>query len=76
MSLEKNNQELKEVIDNATDPEFLEREVKLKLNYKKAGEEVAFIYRSNDSSASSSEDQKNLVSLPNYKKWWYWLLGE
>ncbi len=56
---------------------FLEKEARLKLNYKAQGEDVVFIYRDkNVKKASESVNfEKLLESLPNYQKWFFYLLG-
>ena len=55
---------------------FLEKEARLKLNYKAIGEEVAFVYPDeNKISSSSVEAQAKLDNLPNYAKWFYYLIG-
>ena len=58
-------------------PAFLEKEARLKLNYKAQGEEVVFIYK--DKNFKQEPDSTNLEELlagmPNYKKWGLYLLG-
>ncbi|OGN01213.1 MAG: hypothetical protein A3I26_03615 [Candidatus Yanofskybacteria bacterium RIFCSPLOWO2_02_FULL_43_10] len=58
-------------------PAFLEKEARLKLNYKAQGEEVVFIYK--DKNFKKEPDSTNLEELlagmPNYKKWGLYLLG-
>ena len=58
-------------------PAFLEKEARLKLNYKAQGEEVVFIYKDkNPKKASESVSFEELLGkLPNYKKWVLYLLG-
>ncbi len=58
-------------------PAFLEKEARLKLNYKAQGEEVVFIYKDkNMKKESNSIDFEELLSrMPNYKKWFLYLLG-
>lgn len=58
-------------------PAFLEKEARLKLNYKDPGEEVTFVYKDkNIKSASESISFEELLSqTPNYKKWFLYLLG-
>ena len=58
-------------------PAFLEKEARLKLNYKVQGEEVVFVYRDkNVKKESDSISFEELLSkMPNSKKWWYYLLG-
>lgn len=56
---------------------FLEKEARLKLNYKAQGEEVVFIYKdSHPTKESNSVGREELLSkMPNYKKWFFYLLG-
>ena len=58
-------------------PAFLEREARLKLNYKSQGEEVVFIYK--DKNVKKETDfvslEEILSKIPNYKKWLLYLLG-
>ncbi len=58
-------------------PAFLEKEARLKLNYKAQGEEVVFIYKDkNVKKASESVSFEELLGkMPNYKKWFLYLLG-
>ena len=58
-------------------PAFLEKEARLKLNYKAQGEEVVFIYKDkNAKKASESVSFEELLGrMPNYKKWVLYLLG-
>lgn len=56
---------------------FLEKEARLKLNYKAQGEEVVFIYK--DKNIKNGPDavsfRELLAKMPNYKKWLLYLLG-
>jgi cell division protein FtsB len=64
-------------LDYFKTPAFLEREARLKLNYKAQGEEVVFIYKDKD--VKNGPDAVSLEELiarkPNYKKWFLYLLG-
>lgn len=68
---------LNKFLDYFKTPAFLEKEARLKLNYKAQGEEVVFIYK--DKSAKKVSDsisfEKLLARMPNYKKWLLYLLG-
>ncbi len=57
-------------------PAFLEKEARLKLNYKAQGEEVVFVYKDkNIKNASGSMSFEELLNrMPNYKKWFRYLL--
>src|SRR5690348_9226036 len=52
---------------------YLERQARLKLNYKMPGEQVAFVYP--DSASNSEPVQANQRAMPNWEKWWYYVLG-
>ena len=56
---------------------FLEREARLKLNYKAQGEEVVFVFK--DKNINKVTDPVSfeglLGKMPNYKKWFLYLLG-
>jgi len=56
---------------------YLERQARLKLNYKLPDEEVAFVYRDTSEKAVSIEEalKDRIARLPNWQKWWYWLRG-
>ena len=58
-------------------PAFLEKEARLKLNYKTQGEEVVFIYKDkNKKKVSEPIDFGELLSkMPNYKKWLLYILS-
>ena len=58
-------------------PAFLEKEARLKLNYKEQGEEVVFVYKDkqNKEVIDSVGLEELLEKMPNYKKWFLYLLG-
>ena len=73
--IKRDNASIEKYIKNFENPEFLEKEARLRLNYKALGEEVVFVYRdANPQKASASEDTSS-KNLPNYKKLWHWLTG-
>ena len=76
-SLERSNFDLEKFIVYLKNPSFLEKQARLKLNYKAPGEEVAFIYTDiNSRAVSSAADlKKSFDTAPNYIKWWYYLIG-
>ena len=57
--------------------DFLEKEARLKLNYKDPGEEVVFIYKDKNVKKESESISfgELLEKIPNYKKWFWYLLG-
>src|SRR5258708_893694 len=55
---------------------YLERQARLKLNYKLPDEKVAFVYKDTSVKKSPEPDFKaQIAQMPNWKKWWYYLLG-
>ena len=56
---------------------FLEKEARLKLNYKAQGEEVVFIYKDKNTKKESDSIsfEELLGRMPNYKKWFLYFLG-
>ncbi len=56
---------------------FLEKEARLKLNYKAQGEEVVFIYKDKNikSAAETINLEELLTKMPNYKKWFLYVIG-
>lgn len=75
--LESDNSYIERVIGYLKNPSFLQKEARLKLNYKAFEEKVAFIYQDESAKAGSASDNfdKQLVQMPNYLKWVYYLLG-
>lgn len=71
--LEKSNSMIEKFIAYMSNPSFIERQARIKLNYKAKGEEVVFIYPDNSAKASSSLDNFRNENAPNYLKWWEWL---
>jgi cell division protein FtsB len=69
------NKQLEKFIENFDNPEFLKKEARLRLNYKAPDEEVVFVHRDLNSKKVSSAGEFLEDNLPNYKKWWYYLLG-
>ncbi len=68
---------LNKFLDYFKTPAFLEREARLKLNYKSQGEEAVFIYKDKNTKKAleSISFEELLGKLPNYKKWGLYLLG-
>ena len=71
------NSSLDKLIGYLKHPSFLDREARLKLNYKSEGEEVAFVYPdvSAKTSSGSSGFEELSSPLPNYMKWFWYLIG-
>jgi len=57
--------------------DFLEKEARLKLNYKAQGEEVVFVYKDKSVKKEiySVSFDELLSKMPNHKKWVLYLLG-
>ena len=73
-NLERQNQELSQLINYFKSESFIEQEAKLKLGLKKAGENLVVIPQSE--SASNPEDssvEQNQLSNPN--KWWFYFFS-
>jgi len=52
-NVQKTNNELSEFLSHFDNPSFLEKEARLKLNYKAPDEEVIFVYRDNGAKTAS-----------------------
>ena len=75
-NMEQSNLSLEKFIEYLKHPLYLEREARLKFNYKAPGEEVVFVYPDTDSKSSASINFYNqLAQMPNYLKWVYYVLG-
>ena len=75
-NLEEDNSNLKKFVEYVKNPWFIEKEARLKLNFKVPGEEVVFVYPdSNLSSPPPGDFQKRLARIPNWMKWVYYILG-
>ncbi len=75
--LEQNNQFLASSSVYFASDAYLERQARLKLNYKLPDEQVAFVYKDTSVkiASPSQEFKAQLAEMPNWKKWWYYLLG-
>jgi len=56
---------------------YLEREARLKLNYKNPGENVVFVYKNQHAQSPAKPDDttKPSLILPNWQKWLNYLLN-
>lgn len=55
-------------------PQFMEKQARIKLNFKSPDEQVVFVFR--DPNPKEETAVANLLEqAPNYKKWWYYVLG-
>ncbi len=75
--LKKNNQFLASSSAYFASDAYLERQARLKLNYKLSDEQVAFIYKDMSVKVTPPAEvfKNTLAQMPNWKKWWYYLLG-
>lgn len=70
--------ELQKLKDYFKSAAYLERQARLKLNYKKPGESVVFVYKNQhvQSPAKPDDAAKPSLILPNWQKWLNYLLGK
>ena len=75
---EKSRLELERLGDYLKSAAYLERQARLKLNYKKPGESAVFVYKNqhNQNPMEPSEAVKPSAVLPNWQKWLNYLLGK
>jgi len=71
----KGNKLMERRIENLGNQKFLEKEARLRLNYKTSGEEVIFVHRDLDSPKASLSEELSSENLLSYKKWWRYLFG-
>jgi cell division protein FtsB len=74
--IENENENIQKEIDSAGNPEYLEKQARIKLNYRAPGEEVAFIYNREEAVASFSAEGVEKEESSNIEKWWRWLWSE
>lgn len=67
----KSNDNLAGFLKNIENQAFLEREAKIKHNYKKSDENVVFVYSDNNSKTASQGFDELLKSIPVWKKFFY-----
>jgi len=73
--IKQDNSSIEKYIKNFQNQKFLEKEARLRLNYKAFDEEVVFVHRDTNLQKASSSQDTLPAELPFYKKWWRWLLG-
>ncbi len=73
--VKKNNEELKKFISYFNIPGFLEREARIRLNYMAPDEKVVYVYKDDNKAVPAASGKDFISNLPNYKKWWYYILG-
>src|SRR3989344_2838925 len=74
ISLNKQKEDLGKLLDYYNNSSNLEKEARIRLNYKKEGEKVVIILpqatSTNERGEIISESSVNTENLPNYKQWW------
>lgn len=72
-TLEKDNTMAQQVLEYLKNPEYLAKEVRLKLNFKAADEQVAYVYQEekNPAAASVVTDDHPTSLLAKIKNWLY-----
>ena len=73
IGIKRDNELLERSIENFRNSSFLEKEARIRLNYKLPGEEVVFVYRDMDSQKASSAEEFSPKDLLKYKKWRHYL---
>ena len=70
--------ELQKLGDYFKSVAYLEREARLKLNYKNPGESVVFVYKNQhvQDPAKPNDTTKLSIILPNWQKWLDYLLNK
>jgi len=80
VSLNKQKENLDKLLDYYKNESNLEKEARIRLNYKKEGEKVVVILPTATTSPGGDEtisaSSLNSENLPNYKQWWYYFFGK
>ncbi|MDO8676661.1 MAG: septum formation initiator family protein [Candidatus Azambacteria bacterium] len=79
MSLNKQKEDLDNLLDYYKNSSNLEKEARVRLNYKKEGEKVVVILPTAATSSSNETISASSLSdtnLPNYRQWWYYFFGK
>ena len=80
MSLNKQKEDLDKLLNYYKNESNLEKEARIRLNYKKEGEKVVVILPTATTSPGSNEitfsSPASDENLPNYKQWWYYFFGK
>ncbi len=75
-NLNKQKEDLDKLLDYYKNESNLEKEARIRLNYKKEGEKVVVILptatTSSDGNETTLSSSLNNENLPNYKQWWYY----
>ena len=75
-NLNKQKNDLSQLIDYYKNESNLEKEARVRLNLKKEGEKVVIILPQATSTNGNKEEitevSENMENLPNYKQWWHY----
>jgi len=76
-SIDTSNQKLEKSSAYFESPSYLEREARIKLNYKAPDEEVYFVYKNTEAqnTSESLEFEDILSNMTNFMKWFYYIVG-
>jgi len=78
--LNKQKNDLSQLIDYYKNESNLEKEARVRLNLKKEGEKVVIILpqatSTDKNSETISQSFDDIGNLPNYKQWWYYFFGK
>jgi len=78
--LNKQKNDLSQLIDYYKNESNLEKEARVRLNLKKEGEKVVIILPQATSTGENSETisqfSDDIRNLPNYKQWWHYFFGK
>ena len=78
--LNKQKNDLSQLIDYYKNESNLEKEARVRLNLKKEGEKVVIILPKATSTDKNSETisqfSDDIRNLPNYKQWWHYFFGK
>ena len=79
-NLNKQKNDLSQLIDYYKNESNLEKEARVRLNLKKEGEKVVIILpqatSTDKNSETISQSFDDIGNLPNYKQWWYYFFGK
>ena len=80
VNLNKQKEDLDKLLDYYKNASNLEKEARVRLNYKKEGEKVVVILPTATTSQSGDETTISLPAsdenIPNYKQWWYYFFDK
>lgn len=78
-NLNKQKEDLGKLLDYYKNASNIEKEARIRLNYKKEGEKVVVILPTATTSSGGetiSASSLNDENLSNYKQWWYYFFGK